>query len=320
MAGAKRLADVEDIIAWACAEELPKKRAGGKVSPLVAFRAGTSRSDRELVGRWNRPASYPTVSPTFARGFAPAGGRGGEPHPDALIVEAAVLELGTRLAELAPPAAISAGIGLPHDLAGAWRAAAANVANLVFVHGRLRSRPYAGEERFEIRPVCAANGKPGVWRTERRVDQLGVERDFDNPAQRIRSNLYQAGSFCRLAYDPDPQLVVNDRAEYFAWRLAMETLCDALSERLAVWTALGAAAAWFPWLGDEDGRKPRNLFQAGAERVHGAAEAAEQAVAREHVSGDVSSRRPNAAGAPQSQRAARRRNKAARIPEFKISS
>jgi hypothetical protein len=217
-AGAKRLMDVEDVVAWACSHELPKKRAptSGRELPALELRRG----DGELIGRWTRPSGFPSISPTFRPAFG--GGvsrqRGGEPAPDALIVETAILALPPTMVGLEPPAALAEGIGLPIDVAGAFAAAIANIVNLVLAYGRLGKRPARGDDSLAVQPHLAANGKPGVWiirhELEATLDGAGVARALEQPVKAIRKDLYAPGAFCRIDYDPDPQLVVNDRAEY----------------------------------------------------------------------------------------------------------
>jgi hypothetical protein len=176
--------------------------------------------------------------------------------------------------------AVASDIGLPVDAKGALAASFANAPNLVLAHGRLGTRPDAGSAAFQVQPRLALNGKPGVWRTERLTDPLGGERDYENPVKAIRRDLYPPGSYCRIAYEPDPQLTVNDRGDYCAWRLALEALAEALHGRLERITALSPAAALFPWTGEKDNEKPRGLFSPGAERVYCAGEAAALAAAR----------------------------------------
>ena len=130
---------------------------------------------------------------------------------------------------------------------------------MTLVHSRLRKRPVAGDGRFEVRPKLAPNGKPGVWRIERLTDPLGVERDYENPVQAVRRGLSPPGAFCRIEYEPDLQIVINDRADYFAWRIGLEALAKALSGRLETITALAPAAALFPWTGELDGERAISL-------------------------------------------------------------
>ena len=273
-AATKRVLDIEDAVIWACAEELAKWPHVNRAPDLLQLGELVGREDGLLIGKWRRPASFPEISPMFARGFVPRApaGRGGDPHPDALIVEAEISAISERLAGLAPPEELVFGIGLAVDVAGAWAAAVANVGNLTLVHGRLRKRPVAGDGRFEVRPKLAPNGKPGVWRIERLTDPLGGERDYENPVQAVRRGLYPPGAFCRVEYEPDPQIVINDRADYCAWRIGLEALAEALSGRLETITALAPAAALFPWTGELDGDRPRDLFAPGAERVFRGAE------------------------------------------------
>ncbi len=286
-AGAKRLMDVEDLVHWACSQELLKRRTSPRRAPILPLRRG----DSELVGRWTKPPSFPSISPMFASGlFAGAGpagstrgGRGLEVHPDALIVEATILGLPARMAEFKAPALIVDGIGLDVDLVGAFAAAIGNVVNLVLAHGRMGNRP-AFATRFVVSPKMAVNGKPGVWRVVREleptVDGLGVERAIEQPTQRIRRDLYHNGAYCRLEYDPDPQVMVNDRADYSAWAFSMHEMAAALTGRLATIEPMAPAAALFPWAGEIDCAKPLALFGAGADGLHGAREAARFAGAR----------------------------------------
>ena len=201
-AGAKRLMDVEDVVAWACSQELVKKRpaSSGRHLPTMDL----ERGDGELVGRWTRPFGFPSISPMFRPGFGGGASRqrGGEPDPDALIVEAAILALPPRIVGLEPPAALAEGIGLlPIDVAGAFAAAVANIVNIVLAYGRLGKRPALGDDPPTVRPRLAANGKPGVWIMRRELeptlDGAGVERALEQPGKAIRKDVYAPGSFCR---------------------------------------------------------------------------------------------------------------------------
>jgi hypothetical protein len=214
----------------------------------------------------------------FARGFVQASSRagGGDPHPDALVLAETIAGVAAagldRFAAGELEAAIAGDIGVPIDAAGAIAAARANIGNLILVHGRLGRRP-DGAEAFAVKPRLAANGKPGIWRIERLMDlRLNEPRDFELPVKPIRKDIYPPGSYCGLEFDPDPQLAANDRAEYLVWRLALEALAEALSGRLETITALPPAAALFPWKGEKDGDRPRDLFGSGAERIYELAE------------------------------------------------
>jgi hypothetical protein len=73
---------------------------------------------------------------------------------------------------------------------------------------------------------------------------------------------------------------VNDRAGYLVWRLGLEALVEALSGKLETIAALPPAAAMFPWTGEKNGDRPRDLFGFGANRVHAPVEARELAAQR----------------------------------------
>jgi hypothetical protein len=273
IAGAKRLMDVEDVVRWACGSELIKRR--GAPSPDLRAGMALSRADASLVGRWSWPPGFPPVSPMFALGVVQGtSGRAasGPPDGDALIVEAAILALPGRACDWTAPEALALDIGLPVDVDGAFAAAAANIVALVTMHGRLASRPTIGPETPRPVPRLAPNGKPGAWRKERwrepTIEEGWVERDVETPVARMRRDSWPDGAYGVLEWDPDPQLIVNDRAEYCAWRLALEALAEALSDRMERVAALAPAAALAPWLGEADAGRIPDLFGPGAERVY----------------------------------------------------
>lgn len=283
--GAKRLMDVEDVVRWALSR--PADRGAAPQGTQICGGMNVPRSEASLVGRWTWPASFPSISPMFAGGYATGGVARpkGPIDPDAAIVEAAIGEIGEAMAGLAAPEAIALDIGLPVDIDGAVAAALANVKNLVLAHGRLGNRPAYGIWAPQARARRTPNGKPGVWKIERwrepTINGGFVERDVERPVQPMRRDLYPAGSYGLIDWDPDAQLIVNDRAEYFVWRMALEALCAALSERMARIAALPPAAALAPWFGELDGDKPRDLFGPGAERVYSRLEAQAVAARRE---------------------------------------
>jgi hypothetical protein len=271
----KRMMDVEDVIRWACGAIAGRGPPG--VQQTRAMNA--PRSEASLVGRWTWPTGFPEISPMFAGGFS----TGRTPvsntpdDPDALKVEAAIGMLPQRMTAYTAPDELALDIGSDVDLVGAFAAPLANVANIVLTHGRLGNRPAIGFEIPIPTPKLAPNGKPGVWQLqcsiERTIGGDHVERLFEAPVQGARRGVYPSGSFCILEYEPSPQSIINDRAEYLAWRLALGELAELLSGRLERIAALPPAAALAPWLGDRDGDKPRDLFGLGAERIYTATQA-----------------------------------------------
>ncbi len=276
--GAKRLLDIEDVVAWACAE-LGKRRGDTPYNYV--------RHDASLVGRWTHPPGFPTVSPMFAGvaggGSASAAGSSweraprapraaGPPDEDAITIEEAADRLAAEVAGSAAPETLALDIGLPVDVEGAFRAALANVENIVMTHGLLGKRPAFGREAPAPMPALAPNGKPQVLaptiRLEKTVGGEELRYAVDAPTQALRSGVYASGAFCPLEYDPDPQFLVNERAEYAAWRAGLEALAGMLAGRLARIAALPPSAPAAPWLGERDAGKPADLFGASAERLY----------------------------------------------------
>ena len=256
----EKLVDVEDLLVWA-ADELSRKRPKpGRGAPALDI----PRRDRECVGKYHWPRGYPTVSPMFAAGLGSASvARGEPPHADALTIEAAIGELRGFHLRAPAEADLRAGLGFDLDAPGAWAAAAGNVGNLLLVHARQGDRPSLGATLPA--PVLAANGKPGTWRAEEwdeptYDDHARASRVVEVACRAIRKDLYPPGAFCRLAWSPSPQSILNERGEYAAWRAGLEWLLERLRGALETRTPLPAAAAWRPWLGERDGDKPRDLF------------------------------------------------------------
>jgi hypothetical protein len=270
----KRMMDIEDVVRWACGAVRSRRP-----SPSAPPRAmNVPRSEASLVGRWTWPSGFTEISPMFSAVFPTGRSRGSNvpDDPDAATVEAAIGMLSQRMTAYAAPEQLAPDIGSDVDLAGAFAAPLANVTNIVLTHGRLGNRPAIGQEIPIPTPKLAPNGKPGIWQLQCNVEKTiagdQVERLFEAPVQGARRGVYPDGSFCVILYEPNPQSIVNDRAEYLVWRLALGELAELLSGRLERIAALPPAAAIAPWLGDRDGEKPRDLFGAGADRLHGAAE------------------------------------------------
>lgn len=238
---------------------------------------------------------FPRVSPMFSGLHGAAGARGDPLHPDSLIVETAVGEVATVLsAAYCPPLAAELldGLGFPDlDAQGALDAALCNVGNLLLVHGRLHTRPLIRLEASPVRGKLGNNGKPGVWRREEWAEPTWQDhapecsRMVETAVRAKRKNSYPPGAYCRLEYDPDPQMLVNERAEYAVWRAGLAALAEVLHDaNLSAHAAMPPAAAFRPWMGDLDGEAIPDLFRPGAENVYAGDEArglaAERSTAR----------------------------------------
>lgn len=275
---AKKPVDVENLMHWA-ASELSRKRPNdsGKV-----YKLDVPRGERDLIGRWNSPMGYPSMSPMFAAACLSAGNaRGDPPDGDALIVEMAIERLRLVGVAFSPEVEtdVRFGLGFEIDAAKALRKPARNVANLVLVHGRLGDRPSLRDEAPAPHARKAPNGKPGVWRLEE-----WSEPTFDDHAEAshvhevavtaTRKGHYPPGAYGALEWDPDPQAIVDERAEYWAWRAGLAWLAEALAGELHKRAVLPPRAAERPWMGEKDAPPIGDLFSAGADRVYGGDEAA----------------------------------------------
>ena len=267
MSDAKRVIDVEDVVRWAC-ERLPTTRPSRRLidredDPLAFVAA----HDRELVGRWLKPAAFPQFTPMFAQGFAQKTRVNLKPPEDALTIEAAIRALPAAVRGIEPPAEIGHGIGFDVDVDGAWMRARAMIANLVLVHGRLGNRPCI-DHAITVSPVLAANGKPAVLRRAT-LASAGAFNEIEDvrevKASRLGRDVYEDGAYCRLEYEPDPQSVVNDRAEWMAWRLGLDLLVEAIEGTLTRFAVMSAAAPWARWASPSS--KPTETATASAARL-----------------------------------------------------
>jgi hypothetical protein len=296
-APAKRFVDIEYALRWAYRDELPKRHA-------LPRRLGTHTQER-VWSPYTFPAGYPEVSPSFREATAggPSGGYAdgwsrdpgfpqalGEPHPDAIAIEAAVKGLEAWQGHGFGPDPTAAGLmhGIDHmavDHVQAGMEAVAAMAGIISVHARAATRPRWSRKLPEPFPDNGQNGKPKVLIEEtfvEMVDRKGVYYEPVSdpppgaitfikavPSPPIRAGLYRPGAYCPLIYRPSPAGIVAERAEYAAWRMGLEILAGELEGKLGAIAVLTPAAAWRPWCfdrgsageGEQHGRPPK-LFKA----------------------------------------------------------
>jgi hypothetical protein len=249
----KRVMDIEDVLRWAFRDELPKRR----------------ENDGDLHMR-----EYPSVCPMFA--MAQHGGRienftrepgfpaaMGEPHPDALIVEAAVLGL-SRFSEHRFAGYLGLATGLPQDSDehGPMAWAMSQLVDLVRIKARLGARP-----TFAASPLPAAvvdkQGRPVVMiqRAAMKADDEGRLRPHlvEEKVGAEGKDRYPRGAYCILEWD-EPKSILMERAEYAAWWAGLDLLAHELAGRLATIAVLPPAAAQRPWTGEEDAAKPKRIL------------------------------------------------------------
>jgi len=223
-----RRRDIEQLLQWAFRDELPKRTqpafGPGYVSPLARL-VDMGVQIQETAGEPGFPAAL------------------GEPDPDALVIEAAVLAL-----EHAPidwPAtrrnAIGAVGGLLDDNEPTLKYLTIGTPGLVALHAKMRTRP-----QWDLRPhpeaIRGKNGKPEI--------RL---RDRNGPAVKGKGGphgvpWYPTGACSFIDWWPAPRLAAFNRIEYSIWWQALDTLADYLKGQLAGFEPLNPAAHPSPWV------------------------------------------------------------------------
>jgi hypothetical protein len=231
MIGLKRVLDVEAALSWAYVDELPKRKSdydfggGGfnSVSPMFSMCALGGRVDN-----WSREPGFPAAA--------------GPPHPDALLIEAAVERLGT-----APLSCENYGdelVGLVDEPDSFGRLALRGIVNLVRIRAKLGDRPSLGEA-----PVCGPwkneNGSVSVRRIVTEwINDVPHAQEVASPA--MRKGVYHSGAYCPLRWSPAPRETMLERAEYAAWHAALTWLAGELEELGSIRVTAPAASSR-PW-------------------------------------------------------------------------
>lgn len=235
----KRLMEAEQLLTWAFREELPKRREGDdgmprayrSISPMFAMAALGGR-----VENFSREPGFPLAM--------------GDPHPDALLVEAAVLGL-VRFVDHRFDGPLGLLTDLPRDLDehAAMAGAMSQIVDLVRIKARLGSRP-----TIQASPIPAAiigrNGKPQVMIATARGEEPCGAKDKDR---------YPTGAYCPLHWD-NPKTILIERAQYAAWWAGIDLVAHELSGKLATIGVLPPSAAQRPWAGELDARQPRRVI------------------------------------------------------------
>lgn len=224
----RRLMDVEDAVTWAFRDELPKRGAleSTGFSPMHSLAMlGT------VIDSGNREPRLPAAL--------------GDPHPDALAIEQAVRALvrfhgwAIEGVDLAPDFALAA------DQRKALKHAVTGMVGQVVVHARMRNRPAWCPTEFGCGPSIGPNGKPRVLVTVAEIHEGAfgpVTETLSEPARATRAGRYPDGAACPLAWQPSPQSVVDERAEYVAWWVGLDQLARDLDGTLATVTVLPPSA------------------------------------------------------------------------------
>lgn len=224
-ARAKQRIDTEKLLQWTFRDELPKR--------------GRERS--ELICTLGQLIDFgPPVDCSFSiePGFPAAMG---ETHPDALLIEAAVLSLehasidwpSTRVS------AIGAVGGLLTDTDPALAKLTIGLPGLVAMHAKMGTRP-----QWDLwpapEPVKNKNGKPLVHGLD------GKPAKASGSASGVP--WYPTGARSPLSWWPAPREAAFVRIEYSIWWQALDTLADHLANGLESYDPLPPAAHPSPWM------------------------------------------------------------------------
>jgi hypothetical protein len=218
----KRVMDIETALSWTYREQLPKVdrsvSLGGWNLGAWAERGGVSIDE----GTWlNRDIGFPEAE--------------GAPHPDALLIEKAVDSLqGIGAIDYNDAAPIDSDLGFGLSAEGfighAWRSVRASV----MTHAKLGSRPVADERPYPVRVFASNSRNPAVL-------------CHGLPALKSRKGLYPSGSACPLAWEPSPESVMRDRADYLVWWSALDYLSGEVAGRVESLVINGPLAPQQPW-------------------------------------------------------------------------
>jgi hypothetical protein len=228
--------DIERLLQWAFRDELPKRRR-----PIAARAESNIWSYCDLGTRIDR--SHYDRDPV---GFSP-----GEPHPEAVIVENAVVSLSQRyyfcadsnpadddrtklerdlalIRTLLPEAPLLAHLGYDEVIKTPF--------NLVaIVHSKARQ---AVRPSYHLGPmvpckVLGGNGQPILV------------------GQCYGKGRYSEGAHNLLEYKPSPAQVMSARAHYAVWHAALARLVAMLAGKLKEHRVTGPAAPAEPWVTGE---------------------------------------------------------------------
>lgn len=220
----RRLKTIEATLRWAFAEELVnlQRRAEDgwmpSAHPMFSMRIDGGKGD------WDADAVARLVD------------------PDALAIGAAVARLREELIE--PPDHLD---DAERSLFIAQRGRAET---LVVAHARLGDRPTV--EIPEAYPLRASNGRPAVRRMVQAPERILDGSEVVMPREEIVASKvrergqYQTGAYCVLEWIPSLDMAARDRAEYFVWRAALDSLVADL-HGLSKIEVQPATAPWRPW-------------------------------------------------------------------------
>ncbi|WP_267427342.1 hypothetical protein [Methylobacterium sp. GC_Met_2] len=242
---------IEDALRWAIRDELPKRRAD---SPIRGPQCASDPVWRMVamggrVDNWSREPGMPPAM--------------GDPHPDAITIEAHLQVLSETLQKAAAGSAVC-----PLDLSaypiqfnlrgkadlGVLTSTAMYATPSWLVTAAIRRPPEVGDG-IAIEPVKSTNGKITLWRTVLTPCGEGPDgkpwfTSHDEVAI-SKGDSRDTGLFCKLDFTRTGFEVVEEQLRYAYWHAALVYLVPALQFLTSI-EVLPPKALIAPWLEREE--------------------------------------------------------------------
>ncbi|MCJ2086961.1 hypothetical protein MKK88_13315 [Methylobacterium sp. E-005] len=243
----RRKMTIEEALRWAIRDELPKRRAD---SPIRGPRCASDPVWRMVamggpVDNWSREPGMPPAM--------------GDPHPDAITIEAHLQVLSETMKRAAVGSA-SCPLDLsPYpvqvDLRGkasldVMISAVLDATPSWLVTGAIRRPPEVGGG-IEVEPAMSDNGKITLWRTIHKPCGEGPDgkpwfTSHDEIAT-SKGDARDTGLFCKLNYTRTGTEVVEEQLRYAYWHAALVYLVPALQFLTSI-EVLSPKAPIAPWI------------------------------------------------------------------------
>lgn len=247
----RRKMTIEEALRWAIRDELPKRREDRPIrGPQCAhdpiWRMGVFGGP---IDNWSREPGMPPAM--------------GDPHPDAITIEAHLQVLSETLQRAAAGSAVCPLDLTPYPIQVELRgkanldvmiATAMHATPSWLVTAAIRNRPeIAGG--IEVEPVMAKNNKVAIWRTVHTPCGEGPDgkpwfTSHDEVAT-SKGDSRDAGLFCKLNYTRTGVEVLEEQLRYAYWHAALVYLVPALQFLTSI-EVLPPKAPIAPWLEPED--------------------------------------------------------------------
>lgn len=251
---------IEELLSWAFVHELPK---GGGIDGLDNINSAWRMLDASSWGKIARFGELGTLIDSGAHG----GGmfiEQGEPHPDALAVGRAVLDLGGltvvipdewspledweldqegHVARLAAEASAAAARQFMHRTPARR---SAHVISLIVSHAILGRAPDRTAEQPKIRMV-SRNGRPAWFIMKTFRDDLGGNHAREVNGYNDRAQRPLRGAYRKFEFSDNPSPGILARLDWQLWVSGLASMMRALTVGLESHRLLPFSGAPSPW-------------------------------------------------------------------------